>query len=134
MYLANTPPGGRLFFPRETIRFLETSDQVGLAAVAASDAQLRRSVYTYQSGEVAFGVCGADGRVFGRVVGQHSRARGQTSTETVATQRAEVGFCPCCSSVIHIAIPGSYFLGAQCPQKDVVLQLRQALGHWGPQR
>ena len=131
MSLANTPPGVRPSSPRETIPFLASSDQVGLPAVAASDALLRRSMNTYQSGEVAFGVCGADGRVFGRVVGQHSRARGQTGTETVVTQRAEVGFCPRCSSVTHIAIPGSYSLGAQYPQKDVAMQLRQAFGPWG---
>ena len=77
MCLANTPPGIRLSSPRETIPSLASPDQVGLPAVAASDAQLGRSVYTYQSGEIALGTCGADDRALWRVVGQHSRAHGQ---------------------------------------------------------
>ena len=78
MTLANTPPGIRLSSPRETLPFLASYQQVGLPAVAAPDAQLGYSVYTYQSGEVALGSCGAEGHVLWRVVGQHSRAHGQT--------------------------------------------------------
>ena len=74
MTLANTPPGIRLSSPRETLPSLASYQQVGLPAVAASDAQLGRSVYTYRSGEVAFGSVGAEGHVLWRVVGQHSRA------------------------------------------------------------
>ena len=54
MTLANTPPDIRLSSPRETAPFLASYQQEGLPAVAASDAQLGRSVYTYQAGEVAF--------------------------------------------------------------------------------
>ena len=90
---------------------------MGFPAVAASDAQLGHSVYTYQSGEVASGQCGADGH------GQHSRAHGQTGNKTMATQRAKVGFCTCCSTVSHIAAPGSYKLGSFFAPKDVVMQL-----------
>ena len=63
MSLANTPPGIRLSSPRETIPFLASSQQVGLPTVPASDVQLGYSVYTYQSGEAAFGMRGADGHV-----------------------------------------------------------------------
>ena len=103
MALANTPPGVRLSSPRETIPFLASYQQVGLPAVAASDAQLGHSVYTYQSGEAAFGMCGADSHVLWRVVGQHGRAHGQTGSKTLVTQRARVGFCPGCSTVTQEA-------------------------------
>ena len=122
MSLANAPPGIRLSSKRETIPLLASSDQVGLLSVAASDAHLGRSVYTNQSGEIASGMCGADGHVLWRVVGQDSRAPGQTGNKTAATQRAKVGSCPRYSSVTHIAIPGSYSLGAHYPQKDVATQ------------
>ena len=69
MALANAPPGIRLSSPRATVPFLASSQQVGLPAAAASDAQVGRSVYTYQSGEVAFGMRGADSHVLWRVVG-----------------------------------------------------------------
>ena len=85
MTLANTPPGIRLSSPRETIPFLASYQQVGLPAVAASDAQLGHSVYTYQSGEAASGMYGADRHVLWRVVGQHSRAHGQTGSATLAS-------------------------------------------------
>ena len=52
----------------------------------------------------------------------------------MATQRAKVGFCPFCSTVSHIAAPGSYNLGSFYAPKDVVMQLRQAFGPWGPRR
>ena len=128
MSLANTLRGIRLSSKRETISFLASPDQVGLRAVAASDAQLGRSVYTYQSGEIAFEMCGADGYVLWRVVGQRSRARGQTGRKTLVARRAKVGFCLRCSSAVHIAAPGSYSLGAHYPQKGVVTQLWQAFG------
>ena len=83
---------------------------------------------------MAFGSCGAEAYVLWRVVGQHSRAHGQTGSKTQISQRAKVGFCPCCSSVSHIAIPGSYKLGAFFAPKDVVTQLWQAFGPWGPRR
>ena len=104
------------------------------ARVADSDAQLGHSVYTYQSGEVAFGQCGAEAYVLWRVVGQYSRAHGQTGSKTQISQRAKVGFCPCCRSVSHIAIPGSYSLGAFYAPKDVAMQLWRAFGPWGPRR
>ena len=134
MTLANTPPGIRLSSPRETLPLLASHQQVGLPAVAASDAQLGHSAYTYQSGEVAFGSCGAEAYVLWRVVGQHSRARGQTGSKVQISQRAKVGFCPCRSTVSNIAIPGSYGLGAVYVPKDVVMQLRQAFRPWGPRR
>ena len=79
-------------------------------------------------------MCGADGHALWRVAGQHGRGRGQTGDKTLVTQRARVGFCLRCRSVAHIAIPGSLTLGAHYPQKDVVMQLRQAFGPWGPRR
>ena len=120
--LANTPPGIRPSSPRETLPLLASSDQAGLPAFAASDAQLGHSVYTYQSGEIAFGMCGADGHFSWRVVGQHSRAHGQTGNKTLVKQRAKVEFCPCCSSATHVATPGSYSLGAHYPHNDVATQ------------
>ena len=81
------------------------------------------SVYTYQSGVIAFGMCGAGGRVSRRIAGQRSRAHGQTGGKTLVTQRAKVGFFPCCSSVTHVAAPGSYSIGAQFVYKDVVMGL-----------
>ena len=45
--LANAPPGIRLSSPREARPFLASRQQVGLPAVAASNAQLGHSVYTY---------------------------------------------------------------------------------------
>ena len=134
MSSANAPPRIRLASPCETVPFLASSDQVVLPAVAASGAQLGRSVHTYQSGEVAFEMRGADSHVLWRVVAQRSRAHGQTGNKTLVTQCAKVGCCPCCSSVAHVAAPGSYALGAHYAQKDVVMQLRQAFSHWGPRR
>ena len=70
--------------------------------VAASDGQLGRSVFTYQSGEVAFGQYGAEKHVLWRAVafGQCGakkhviwRAVGQSGSKTLVTQRAKVGFC-----------------------------------------
>ena len=89
--LANAPPGIRLSSPRETLPFLASYKQVGLPAVAASDACC--SVYIYQCGEVAFGSCGAGGHALWRVAGQHSRAHGQSGSKTLATKRTKVGFC-----------------------------------------
>ena len=123
MSLSNTPLGISLSSPRETIPRLASSRQVGLPAVAASDAQLGRSVYTYQMGEVAFGMCGVDRHVLCTAVIQHSRAHGETGSKTMVTQRAKVGFCPRCSSATHIAAPGAYPLGAHFPPKDVVMLL-----------
>ena len=75
MTLANTPPGIRLSSPRETLPLLAPYQQVGLPAVAASDAQLEHAVYVYQAGYVAFGPRGAEGHVLWRVVSQRSRPR-----------------------------------------------------------
>ena len=106
--LANTQPGIRLSSPRVAAPFSATYQQVGLPGLASSDAQLGRSVYAYQSGEVACGTCGADGHGLWRIAGQHSRAYGLSGGKTLTTLRAEVVFRPCCSSVTHVAIPGSY--------------------------
>ena len=85
MTLANTPPGIRLSSPRGFIPFLASFRQVGLPAGAASGAQLGRSVYLYQSGEVVFDMCGADTHVLWRAVGQHGGAHGQTGSKTLVT-------------------------------------------------
>ena len=131
MTLANTPPGTRLSSLRETVPLLASLQQVGLPAVAASDAQLGHSVYTCQAGKVAIDMCGGANHVLWRVVGQRGRARGQTGNKTAAPQRAEVGFYPCCSTATHVAAPGSYSLGAIYPRKDVFRQLCQACGPRG---
>ena len=97
MTLAGTPPGIRLSSPRETVPFLASYQQVGLPAVAASDDQAGRSAYTYQSGEAAFRPRGADKHVLWRVVGQHSRARGQTGIKTRLRDGARRG-CVCAAA------------------------------------
>ena len=132
--LANAPPGIRLSSPIETIPFLASYRRAGLPAAASSDAQLGHAVYAYQSGGVASGMCGADEHVFWRIAGQHSRASGQSGGKTLTMQRAKVGLCPCCSSVTHVAIPGSSSIRAHSAYKDVVMQLWQASGPWCPRR
>ena len=91
MTLADTPPGIRLSSPRETLPLLASYQQVGFPAFASPDAQLGRSVYTYQSGEGASGPRGAGGHVLLRAVGQRSRARSQTGGKTKVARRAKVG-------------------------------------------
>merc|ERR1711951_51158 len=92
--LNNTPPGIRLSTVWETLPFLASFDQVGLPAVANTDAQLGNSVYCYQSGEIAFGSCRADSHILWRIVGRHSRAYGGAGTKIGPAQKAKVGFCP----------------------------------------
>ena len=134
MTLANTPPGIRLSSPREAIPFLASFQQVGLPAVAASDAQLGHSVYSYQSGAVAFGQCGADKHVLWRAGDQHSRAHRQTGSKSLVTRRAKVGLRPRWSPVAHVAVPVFYSSGVHYPPKGVATQLRQAFGPSGPRR
>ena len=103
-------------------------------AVANADAQLGNSVYAYQSGEILFGNLAADSHILWRIVGQHSRAYGGAGTKTSITQKAKVGFCPCCSWVSHVAIPGAYDIGDFYPNKEVTMRLWQSYGPWGPRR
>ena len=48
------------------------------------------------------------------------------------TQKAKAGFCPCCSWVSHVAIPGAYGIGEHYAHKAAVMRLWQAFGPWGP--
>ena len=132
--LENTPPGVRLSSARETLPFLASFQQVGIPAVANTDAQLGNSVYAYQSGEILFGHLGADSHILWRIVGQHSRAYGGAGTKTKLTQKAKVGFCPCCSWVSHVAIPGAYDIGEYYQNKATTMRLWQSYGPWGPRR
>ena len=132
--LENTPPGIRLSSLRETLPFLASFQQVGIPAVAFTDAQLGNAVYAYQSGEILFNNLGADSHILWRIVGRHSRAYGAAGTKAGITQKAKVGFCPCCSWVSHVAIPGAYATGEFHQHKDTVMRLWQAYGPWGPRR
>ena len=85
--LENTPPGVRLSSARETLPFLASFQQVGIPAVANTDAQLGNSVYAYQSGEILFGHLGADSHILRRIAGQRSRAYGGAGAKTALAQR-----------------------------------------------
>ena len=108
--LENTPPGIRLSSAWETLPFLSSYQQVGIPAAAYTDAQLGNAVYSYQAGEVAF-KCGAEHSILWRIIGKHSRAHQGESNPNRITQKAKVGFCPCCSLVSHVAVPRAYNMG-----------------------
>ena len=79
-------------------------------------------------------MCGAAGLVLRRIMRRRSGTHGLSVGETLTTQRAEVGCCPCCSPAIHVAMPGSCPIGARSAYKDVVMQPRQARGPWRSRR
>merc|ERR1712131_485369 len=128
-----SPPALRKPSLRETLAFLVCPNQAGVPAVASPDAVLGFAVYTYQSGEVAFGQCGASGSILWRAVGPHSRGHSARGDGNI-TQRAKVGYCPGCSTVAHVAAPAAYDKGAFCPAKATALHLWQFYGPWGPRR
>ena len=46
------------------------------------------------------------------------------------TQRAKVGFCPCCASPTHFAAPSRYWVGEYSPRKAHGIQSRRERGPW----
>ena len=47
-------------------------------------------------------------------------------------QRAKVGYCPCCSTISHIAVPPSYAAGKFDKDKCTSTNLWQLFGPWAP--
>ena len=97
---------------REALAFLQASRQIGVPATQNADANLGFAFYAYQSPSIAPPPGETHKHILLRVEGTASRGEfGQP------TQRAKVGYCPCCSIITHIAVPPSYDAGLFVEEK-----------------
>jgi len=124
----NTPPAVRKVNFREALMLLESPLQLGLPATIETDACLGWAVYAYQSAEVLLERCERAKEILVRIVG--SCSKGHMAVKREVTQRAKVGYCPCCTVATHILIPPSYAVGRFDQNKYRGLRLWQSKGPW----
>ena len=103
--LLSPPPGLRLAGLRGILEVLSYPGQVGYSAYVNAGASLEYSVMDYRSSTLAFQSYGAQQPILVRLVGQ--AARGHGGCEWKLSQRAKVGYCPCCTTLTHIGAPPS---------------------------
>ena len=81
----------------------------------------------YQSPEVALQQCDVGRFILIRLVGPVSKGH---DAKNPVTQRAKVGYCPCCAMATHVAIPRVYSLGEFNLLKHRGLSLWMKHGPW----
>ena len=64
----------------------------------------------HQSAEAPFERCAGEGRVLARIIGSRARAD-EGRQQSDMTQRAKVGYFPCCTRPTHVAAPSYYVVG-----------------------
>ena len=84
--------------------------QVGYPAPLNADARFGYSVVGYLSSQSAFSRCEASRSAIVRLMGQSSN--GHTEAKTELAQRAKAGYCPCCATMTHVALPPTFALGS----------------------
>ena len=82
---------------------------VGSPPSIAAGAPQGSSATAHRSAQVLYGYLESDKFILVRSEGATSRGRGGTKAEL--TQRAKVGYRPCCTIATHVAILASYGLG-----------------------
>ena len=126
-----TAPGIRRCTMREVLQLLENPQQIGYPATVNTDSCLGFATYAYQSAEVLFGPVQARSDLLIRLVGR--RCKGHSDRQSV-TQRAKVGYCPCCATPTHVAVPLSYELGKDDRRKRTSMDLWAQFGPWAQRR
>ena len=124
-------PGVRRSSMRELLMILENPLQIGFPSTILSDSCLGFATYALQSAEILFGPIGTTHEILIRIEGR--RCKGH-SDRTQNTQRAKLGYCPCCTRPTHVALPFSYDLGVDDPHKRVAMDLWAEWGPWGQRR
>ena len=115
------PPGIRKAGFRETMEALRYPGQVGYPPSF--------SVATYQSAEVLFDRCEGVGPVLARLLGTCARTR-QGGQKGDMTQRAKVGYRPCCPRPNRVAVPPRYVAGKYSGHEAHGIRLRKEHGPW----
>ena len=80
---------------------LENPLQIGFPATINTDACLGFAAYAFQSAEVLFGPVQSTHDILIRLEGR--RCKGHSDRQHT-TQRAKVGYCPCCTRPTHVAL------------------------------
>ena len=119
-------PGVRKSSMREVLMLLENPLQIGFPATVNTDACLGFAAYAFQSAEVLFGPVQTTHDILIRLEGR--RCKGHSDRQHT-TQRAKVGYCPCCTLPTHVAIPLSYVLGEDDRHKRIAMDI---WAEWGP--
>ena len=125
--MEQTPPGMRKTNFREVIALLQASHQIGAPATQCTDANLGFAIYAYQSASLVLPPGDSHRHILMRVEGTASRGGSGPPL-----QRAKVGYCPCCSTISHIAVPPSYAAGTFDNDKCTSTTLWQSFGPWAP--
>ena len=125
--MEQTPPGMRKTNFREVIAFLQASHQIGAPATQCTDAHLGFAIYAYQSASLVLPPGESHRHILLRVEGTASRGGSGPPL-----QRGKVGYCPCCSTISHIAVPPSYAAGLFDKDKCTSTSLWQSFGPWAP--
>ena len=120
-----TPPGMRKTNFREAIALLQASHQIGAPATQCTDANLGFAIYAYQSPSLVLPPGESHRHILMRVEGTASRGGSGPPL-----QKAKVGYCPCCSTISHIAVPPSYAAGSFDKDKCTSTTLWQSFGPW----
>ena len=94
-------PAPRKISVCESSTFLSSPAEAAFPPTMSTDASLGLSCMGYQSSEVAFNLCEADGFLRVRSVGATSRAH--TATKQDSAQRAKAGYYPRCARAMHVA-------------------------------
>ena len=123
------PPSIRKAGFREVAGVLRFPGQVGYPPGVATDAQVGFSVMAYQSAEMLFGRREEDGYISVRLQGACARAH-QGGQKGDMTQRAKVGYCPCCTRPTHVAARSRYMAGEYSGHKAHGIQLWKEHGPW----
>ena len=96
-----------------------------------TDACLGFAAYAFQSAEVLFGPVQTTHDILIRLEGR--RCKGHSDRQHT-TQRAKVGYCPCCTLPTHVAIPLSYVLGEDDRHKRIAMDIWAERGPLGQRR
>ena len=123
--MEQTPPGMRKTNFREVIALLQASHQIGAPATQCTDANLGFAIYAYQSPSLVLPPGESHRHILMRVEGTASRGGSGPPL-----QKAKVGYCPCCSTISHIAVPPSYAAGPFDKDKCTSTTLWQSSGPW----
>ena len=86
----------------------------------------------HQNSDVARDPCDAFRRILIRPVGPV--AVGHDASTKTAAQKAEVGYCPCCTQATHIAATPTFTLGDYSSIKELGMSLWAADGLWAGRR
>ena len=107
--ISPTAPASRKANYRELLLISQSPFQVGLPPTINTDAPLGFPFYPYQSPEILFTQRMGERDIWIRV--EEDCSKGSSAGSDDVTQRAKVGYCPCCARMTHVIIPPSSVVG-----------------------